>query len=79
MQRKISTLLSLALGAAIVAAPSLSNVGSDSAYDTAIAAKGGNGKARQRRGQRQKREAARGTAVRLAARASPVARPKEHR
>ena len=44
MQRRLSILLSMALGAAILVAPSLSNIGSESIYDSAFAAKGGNGK-----------------------------------
>jgi hypothetical protein len=42
--RSLSILFSLALGAAFIAAPSLLNIGSDSNYDSAFAAKGGNGK-----------------------------------
>jgi hypothetical protein len=44
MQLRKSTLLSLAFGAALIAAPSLGNIGADVAYDQAFAAKGGNGK-----------------------------------
>jgi hypothetical protein len=44
MQPRLFTLLSLALGSAIIVAPGLSNIGSDSFYDSAFAAKGGNGK-----------------------------------
>jgi hypothetical protein len=44
MLRTIPTLLSLALGTAIVFAPSPSNIGSDNIFDSALAAKGGNGK-----------------------------------
>lgn len=44
MERRLSIMLSLALGAAILVAPSLSNIGSESIYDSAFAAKGGNGK-----------------------------------
>jgi hypothetical protein len=43
MQRRL-TLFSLALGAVMIVAPSLGNIGTDIAYDTALAAKGGNGK-----------------------------------
>jgi hypothetical protein len=44
MHRKLSIFLSVALGAALLVAPSVSNIGSDSIYDSAFAAKGGNGK-----------------------------------
>jgi hypothetical protein len=44
MHLKTSTLLSLALGAALIAAPNLGKIGADVAYDQAFAAKGGNGK-----------------------------------
>src|SRR5215216_4227026 len=44
MHRKTSIFLSVALGAAVLVAPSLGNLGSDSIYDSAFAAKGGNGK-----------------------------------
>jgi hypothetical protein len=40
----LSTLLNLALGAALILAPSLTNIGSGSMYDSAFADKGGNGK-----------------------------------
>src|SRR5687768_1129840 len=43
MQRELTILFSLILGTAFVAGPSLMTIGSDSAYDTALAAKGGNG------------------------------------
>jgi hypothetical protein len=42
--RLLSTLLNLALGAALILAPSLTNIGSGSMYDSAFADKGGNGK-----------------------------------
>jgi hypothetical protein len=44
MQCKTSALLFVALGAALIAAPSPSHVGGDSLYDQAFAEKGGNGK-----------------------------------
>jgi len=44
MHRKLQIFLSVALGAALLVAPSLGNIGSDSIYDSAFAAKGGNGK-----------------------------------
>ena len=44
MDRKQSIALTLLLGVAVIAAPSLSNLGTDHLYDQAQAAKGGNGK-----------------------------------
>jgi hypothetical protein len=44
MRRIPSYLICLTLGAVIVAAPSLTNIGSDTIYDSALAQKGGNGK-----------------------------------
>jgi hypothetical protein len=44
MKSGLTALLSLALGAAMVAAPSVTNFGADAPYDLAFAAKGGNGK-----------------------------------
>jgi hypothetical protein len=44
MQRKSSALLFVTLGAALIAAPNLSHIGSESLYEQAFAAKGGNGK-----------------------------------
>jgi hypothetical protein len=44
MHLKSSIFLSVALGAALLVAPSLCNFGSDNIYDSAFAAKGGNGK-----------------------------------
>ena len=44
MQLGTSTLLSIALGALLIAAPGLDNVGGGVSYDQAFAAKGGNGK-----------------------------------
>src|SRR5688572_30050050 len=44
MHRKLQIFLSVALGAALLVAPSLGNIGSDNSYDSAFAAKGGNGK-----------------------------------
>jgi hypothetical protein len=44
MQRRHSTVLSLALGAALIVAPSLTKMGSDTIFESAFAAKGGNGK-----------------------------------
>ena len=44
MKSGLTALLSLALGAAMVAAPSVTNIGADAPYDLAFAAKGGNGK-----------------------------------
>jgi hypothetical protein len=44
MHRKLQIFLSVALGAALLMAPSLGNIGSESIYDSAFAAKGGNGK-----------------------------------
>jgi hypothetical protein len=43
MRRIPSYLICLTLGAVIVTAPSLTNIGSDSIYDSALAEKGGNG------------------------------------
>lgn len=44
MKLGTSTLLSIALGALLIAAPGLDNVGGGVSYDQAFAAKGGNGK-----------------------------------
>jgi hypothetical protein len=44
MRRIPSYLIYLTLGAVMVAAPNLTNIGTDSSYDSAWAAKGGNGK-----------------------------------
>jgi hypothetical protein len=44
VQRLLLTLLNLAFGAALIVAPSLTNIGSGSMYDSAFADKGGNGK-----------------------------------
>jgi hypothetical protein len=44
VQRLLLTLLNLAFGAALIVAPSLTNIGSGSIYDSAFADKGGNGK-----------------------------------
>jgi hypothetical protein len=44
MDRTQSIAFSLLLGAALIAAPSISNLGTDQPYDQAQAAKGGNGK-----------------------------------
>jgi len=44
MQLRTSTLLSLAFGALLIAAPGLDNAGDGVSYDQAFAAKGGNGK-----------------------------------
>lgn len=44
MDRKQSMVFSLLLGIALIAAPSISNLGTDQPYDQAQAAKGGNGK-----------------------------------
>ena len=44
MQRKSSALLFVALGTALIAAPNLGNLGSESFYAQAFAEKGGNGK-----------------------------------
>jgi hypothetical protein len=44
VQRLLLNLLKLAFGAALIVAPSLTNIGSGSMYDSAFADKGGNGK-----------------------------------
>lgn len=44
MQIRSSALLSLTLGAALIMAPSLTDIGTEFGYDQALAAKGGNGK-----------------------------------
>ncbi len=44
MQLRSSTLLSLAVGALLIAAPGLDSAGDGLSYDQAFAAKGGNGK-----------------------------------
>ena len=44
MQRTLTTLLGLAVGVVMLTGPDLTNIGSDTAYNAALAAKGGNGK-----------------------------------
>jgi hypothetical protein len=44
MQRTLTTLLGLAVGVVMLTGPDLTSIGSDAAYNSALAAKGGNGK-----------------------------------